>query len=323
MSLRAALGEGPQGLRAPFQALGPERLVMLGIRDADPAEEHFIQEAKVKRLTTRDLQSNLEDSIRVVTDMAGPTGLLHVHLDLDVMDPSANVPTAGRSWHPCRGLLPAELKALLGRLSSAFAGRICGTTVTELRLREEADLDRADWTWPVRFPPGNLRSELWLRRKNSEPASASPNRFTRSYRQLRNLFQEDLRLRSTVLLEWAAADLFSRFTLQAILEIVVALLLEFRVVVVSQSPELASKLVLGLSSLLWPFSWQHLLLPICPAYLQEAIIDAPVPFISALPEVTPQVATASGTAPPRAKLLLTGSQQMRCTCGGKLELESR
>ena len=37
----------------------------------------------------------------------------------------------------------------------------------------------------------------------------------------------------------------------------------------------------------------------------------------------PQVATASGTAPPRAKLLLTGSQQMRCTCGGKLELESR
>ena len=68
---------------------------------------------QVKRLTTRDLQSNLEDSIRalclhvapsflrpcsnrsfqriseVVTDMAGPTGLLHVHLDLDVMDPSA------------------------------------------------------------------------------------------------------------------------------------------------------------------------------------------------------------------------------------------
>ncbi|CAE7241367.1 arg, partial [Symbiodinium sp. CCMP2456] len=136
MSLRAALGEGPQGLRAPFQALGPERLVMLGIRDADPAEEQFIQEAKVKRLTTRDLQSNLEDAIRVVTDVAGPTGLLHVHLDLDVMDPSAfphvNVPTAG-------GLLPAELKALLGRLSSAFAGRICGTTVTELRLREEGN----------------------------------------------------------------------------------------------------------------------------------------------------------------------------------------
>ena len=65
--------------------------------------------------------------------------------------------------------------------------------------------------------------------------------------------------------------------------------------------------------------WQHLLLPICPVYLQawplraihvpsvrvvairiacsclataspqEAIIDAPVPFISALPEITPQV----------------------------------
>ncbi|CAE7265662.1 unnamed protein product [Symbiodinium necroappetens] len=145
MSLRAALGEGPQGLRAPFQALGPERLVMLGIRDADPAEEQFIQEAKVKRLTTRDLQSNLEDAIKVVADVAGPTGLLHVHLDLDVMDPSAfphvNVPTAG-------GLLPAELKTLLCRLSSAFAGRICGTTVTELRLREEADRDRISTLGP-------------------------------------------------------------------------------------------------------------------------------------------------------------------------------
>ena len=28
-------------------------------------------------------------SVEVVTDVAGPTGLLHVHLDLDVMDPSA------------------------------------------------------------------------------------------------------------------------------------------------------------------------------------------------------------------------------------------
>ena len=74
---------------------------------------------------------------------------------------------------------------------------------------------------------------------------------------------------------------------------------------------------------------------LCAFASQEAIIDAPVPFISALPEVTPQVgpgkeggfssdfgnsssrqvATASGTAPQRAQLLifLPGLRQMGCT----------
>jgi len=115
-------------------------------------------------------------------------------------------------------------------------------------------------------------------------------------RQLRSRLEEDLRLRCTVLLEWAGPELFSRFTLQALLEVVLALLLEVRVAVISESPELGSKLVLGLGSLLWPFSWQHLLLPICPSYLQEAIIEAPVPFICALPEITHQVASARTSA---------------------------
>ncbi|CAE7158927.1 arg [Symbiodinium pilosum] len=135
MSLRAALGEGPRGLQAPFEALRPERLVLLGARDLDPAEEQYVQHHQVRRLTTQDLQSNPTEAVRVLKEVAGPTGVLHIHLDLDVMDPSSfphvNVPTP-------QGLLPAELLNLLRDLGSAFDGRLCGTTVTELRLREEA-----------------------------------------------------------------------------------------------------------------------------------------------------------------------------------------
>ncbi|CAE8617164.1 unnamed protein product [Polarella glacialis] len=90
------------------------------------------------------------------------------------------------------------------------------------------------------------------------------------------------RLRCLLLMEWAAVPLFRHLGIEKILQMLTALLLEFRVLVVSKSAELGSAVVLGLSSLLWPFSWQHLLLPICPASLQDAIIDAPVPFLCAL-----------------------------------------
>ncbi|CAJ1340580.1 unnamed protein product [Effrenium voratum] len=144
--------------------------------------------------------------------------------------------------------------------------------------------------------------------------------------------QEDRR-KKAVLLEWAAAQVFRHFTLQDVWELVLALLLEFRIVVarVSEAPELASQLVLGpvsfqvrnlrfhtgVSVLRRDFSpwnpmkedcggpilgWQHLLLPICPPYLQApafsqaqgAILDAPVPFICALPAVTSQACPVPG-----------------------------
>jgi len=146
------------------------------------------------------------------------------------------------------------------------------------------------------------RSDRWASLLNEEEASPNdkfcPARFTYPPKRRRSLGPwacEDARLRKAMVLQWAAGSLFQSFGQKAVLEIVTALLLEFRVIVVSESAKLGSEVVLGLSALLWPFSWQHLLLPICPAYLQEAIIDAPVPFICTLPEVTPQVASASRT----------------------------
>lgn len=96
-------------------------------------------------------------------------------------------------------------------------------------------------------------------------------------------------LRCDALMSWAAVPLFRHLSHHVILQLLAAMLLEFRVLVVSKSVELGSAVVLGLSALLWPWSWQHLLLPICPESLQEAILDAPVPFLSALPRIKPKL----------------------------------
>jgi hypothetical protein len=90
------------------------------------------------------------------------------------------------------------------------------------------------------------------------------------------------RRHSELLLDWAALPLFQHLSVDTVLQTVCALLLELRVLVVAQTIALGSAVVLGLNALLWPFRWQHLLLPVCPVAVQEDIIDAPVPFLCAL-----------------------------------------
>lgn len=47
-----------------------------------------------------------------------------------------------------------------------------------------------------------------------------------------------------------------------------------------------------MSSLLFPFTWQHVYVPILPPSLQH-FLDAPVPFIMGLPAQESQVPIAS------------------------------
>jgi len=112
------------------------------------------------------------------------------------------------------------------------------------------------------------------------------------------------RQRCDALLEWAALPLFQCLEVDVLLQVLTALLLEFRVLVVSRSVARGSAVVLGLAALLWPFAWQQLLLPICPPALEETIIDAPVPFLCAVRNITPRVGRCSallsdGSARPR------------------------
>ena len=72
--------------------------------------------------------------------------------------------------------------------------------------------------------------------------------------------------------------MFSIFDLDNFYLIWSALLLEKSVIFLSQNLTLLSSVMLGFKSLLAPFSWCHVMIPILPAALLD-ILDAPVPFM--------------------------------------------
>lgn len=134
MSLRAMLGEAPKDL-APAVALEPSRLVLLGARDLDPAEQKFIEEKEVRMLSSSELKDLAPETAAQALETVAQSreaSLLHIHLDLDVLDPAefphVNVPSPG-------GLSAMQLRQLLHSISLQFQGRLCGLTVTEFRPR--------------------------------------------------------------------------------------------------------------------------------------------------------------------------------------------
>lgn len=131
MPLRALLGEGdPDLLACRFAGFSPDRVILAGLREADPAEIDFIGAAGVAALSTQALRADPG----VVADLAASKGWtqVYVHLDLDVLDPG-EFPAVSA---PARDGLAA---AMLIDILRALAARqeIVGMSVTEFAPREE------------------------------------------------------------------------------------------------------------------------------------------------------------------------------------------
>jgi arginase len=115
MVLRAIAGEGADGLAAgPDARVHPSKLVLGGIRAIDDGEQEFIDENAVTVLTVEDLSDPT-----VVLSALEETGAkrVFVHVDLDVLDPSA---LAGLSYPIPFGVGPTELVALLKAVVERF-----------------------------------------------------------------------------------------------------------------------------------------------------------------------------------------------------------
>jgi arginase len=115
MVLRAIAGEGADGLAAgPDERVHPSKLVLGGIRAIDDGEQEFIDEHAVTVLTVEDLSDPT-----VVVGALEETGAkrVFVHVDLDVLDPSA---LAGLSYPIPFGVGPTELVALLKAVVERF-----------------------------------------------------------------------------------------------------------------------------------------------------------------------------------------------------------
>jgi len=120
MVLRALTGDGVPDLTARTP-LAPERLVVLGARDIDAAEQEFLDSSPVRTVSVDDLTpAVLVDAVRA----SGATRV-YVHVDLDVLDPAD---IAGTDWAEPFGLPAAHLVDLIGAVRAEF--ELAGAGIT-------------------------------------------------------------------------------------------------------------------------------------------------------------------------------------------------
>lgn len=118
MILRTLLGDGPAQL-VPAVPLTPDRVVLVGMRSADAAEDRYIAENAVHSIGVDGF------SAAALTAAVHATGAasVYVHIDLDVLDPGE---FAGVGYPEPFGLAASDLidalKALLSRFPLAGAG---------------------------------------------------------------------------------------------------------------------------------------------------------------------------------------------------------
>uniref|UniRef100_A0AAV2IRQ2 UDENN domain-containing protein n=1 Tax=Knipowitschia caucasica TaxID=637954 RepID=A0AAV2IRQ2_KNICA len=83
------------------------------------------------------------------------------------------------------------------------------------------------------------------------------------------------------LLDFSVSDALLRLGPQQLLQVFSCLLLEHQVLLYSQDPQLLVVVGEVMCSLLFPFQWQHVYVPLLPAALSH-FLDAPVPYLMGL-----------------------------------------
>lgn len=98
---------------------------------------------------------------------------------------------------------------------------------------------------------------------------------------------------ATELRVWTIASLCRSLSLENVLSLMVAAMLEKQIVFFCSNIGVLTSAVLSLVPLLRPFTWQSLLMPVVPSRLLE-LLDAPVPFAVGLQHKTPEIVQRCG-----------------------------
>lgn len=119
MALRALLGQVPDAAPAPL--VTPDRVVLVGAREREPAEEVELAMSEIV-----DLGADALSDAGALAAAVRATGAarVYVHIDLDALDPSE---FAGSAWGIPFGVRVAELVASLQALKAAVP--IAGATI--------------------------------------------------------------------------------------------------------------------------------------------------------------------------------------------------
>ncbi|MEV0974272.1 arginase family protein [Microtetraspora glauca] len=112
MVVRALLGDGPAGL-TPEQPLAPHQVIIAGERAGDVSEHEYLARTGLRRYGVDDLE-------RVLDGLRGP---VYVHIDLDVLEPTA----FGSTCYPePNGVRPQRLIDLVAQVED-----MVGAAITE------------------------------------------------------------------------------------------------------------------------------------------------------------------------------------------------
>lgn len=133
MILRTILGEGDAGLleKLPSKLL-PDQVFLAGVREFDPPELSYFEENRLKLFGIKDLESNQDALVEVI--QARGFKNVHIHLDLDVLDPSEFASTC---YPTANGLSVAGLLKLLQMLQKDL--NVVGFTLTEFAPVNDTD----------------------------------------------------------------------------------------------------------------------------------------------------------------------------------------
>lgn len=121
MPLALITGEGWAELRRTVEGLAPvpeENIVLVGARDLEPTEEERLAASAVVRADAATLEDKLDE-------LAGRTGSVYVHIDLDVLDPSEG---KANDWAVEGGLTADELAAGVEAILARFDVRAAAFT---------------------------------------------------------------------------------------------------------------------------------------------------------------------------------------------------
>src|SRR5664279_252675 len=83
MVLRTLLGEGPAAL-VPEHPLTADRVILAGVRSADPEEDAYIQDADIRSIGAIELSP--EALLKALAEIGADS--VYLHIDLDVLDPA-------------------------------------------------------------------------------------------------------------------------------------------------------------------------------------------------------------------------------------------
>ena len=89
MVVSALMGFCPPPLLIGARRLRPDQIVMIAIRDLDPAEKAAIRQAGIKVMTMSEIDENgMAEVLRATLRALGSVKAIHVSFDMDSLDPS-------------------------------------------------------------------------------------------------------------------------------------------------------------------------------------------------------------------------------------------